>query len=186
MSAEVERYAFTVAEFERMGEAGILRADARVELIEGEVVEMSPIGSRHAACVGRLTQILIQLLQGRAIVWVQNPIRLGEYSEPQPDIALLKPRADFYEHAHPAAEDVLLVVEVADTTLQYDRQIKLPMYARARVPEVWIVNLVDELIETFARPSDEAYELMGRGLRGEELGAAAAQGLRLRVSDILG
>jgi len=126
MAAPLVRHRFTVEEYHRMGQAGILSEDDRVELIEGEIVEMAPVGSRHAACVKRLNALLSRRAGGRALVSVQDPIRLGEHSEPQPDLALLKPREDFYAAAHPGPEDVLLVIEVAETSLEYDREVKLP------------------------------------------------------------
>src|ERR1051325_266182 len=123
-----------------MGKAGILKAGDRVELIEGEIIQMPPIGSRHASCVGRLTRLLVPALRDRAFVYVQNPVRLDELSEPVPDLAVLKPRPDDYSTGHPRSGDTLLVVEVSDTTLSYDRGRKLPLYARQRVQEVWIVE----------------------------------------------
>jgi Uma2 family endonuclease len=186
MSVEVARHSFTVAQYERMGEAGILSENDRVELIEGEIVEMSPIGERHAACVGRLTQILSLLFQRQAILWIQNPIRLNDYSEPQPDVAVLKPRADFYGKALPTPADVLLVIEVSDSTLEYDRQIKVPLYARAGVPEVWVVNLADERIETYADSVSGAYRTTASAGRGDEVRAHGVASLRLSVEEVIG
>jgi Uma2 family endonuclease len=186
MSVQVARHSFTVAQYERMGEAGILSENDRVELIEGEIVEMSPIGERHAACVGRLTQVLSLLFQRQAILWIQNPIRLDDYSEPQPDVSVLKPRADFYGQALPTPADVLLIIEVSDSTLEYDRQIKVPLYARAGVPEVWIVNLADERIETYADPAAGAYQMTAVAGRGEEVRAQGLASLRLSVAEVLG
>lgn len=186
MSVQIARHSFTVAEYERMGEAGVLSPDDRVELIEGEIIEMSPIGERHAACVARLTYILTLRLQGRAVIWAQNPLRLNDYSEPQPDVAVLRQRDDFYAQAHPTPADVLLLIEVSDTTLDYDRQIKTPLYARAGVPEVWLVNLADERVETYADPSGGAYQQTGHASRGEEVEARGVAALRLSVTEILG
>lgn len=186
MSVQIAKHWFTVAEYERMGAAGIFSEDDRVELIEGEIVEMSPIGKRHAACVGRLTQTLILLLQSKAIIWVQNPIRLNDYSEPQPDVAILKPRADFYEQSLPTPADVLLVIEVSDTTLEFDRQIKLPLYARAGIPEVWLVNLIDEQIETYARPAGDAYQTTGHFERGADVQADSIADLHISATGVLG
>jgi Uma2 family endonuclease len=186
MSVEIAKHFFTVAEYERMSEVGIFKDADRVELIEGEIVEMSPIGKRHAACVARLTQFLIQSLQGRAVVWVQNPVRLDDFSEPQPDVAVLKPRADFYGQALPTPEDVLLLIEVSDTTLEYDRQIKVPLCARAGIPEVWIVNLADERIETYAELAGGAYQTSANAARGEEVQARGVASLRLSVAEVLG
>jgi hypothetical protein len=153
----IRRHRYTVEEYLRMGEAGILRADDRVELIEGEIAEMAPIGSRHAAFVRRLQRALDRAVGERAIVSVQNPIVLGPRSAPQPDLALLQPRADFYEPAHPGPADVILLVEVADTTQRYDRQVKLPLYARHGVPEAWLVDLEENAIEVFREPSADGY-----------------------------
>ncbi len=186
MSVQVAKHWFTVAEYERMGVAGIFSEAARVELIEGEIIEMSRIGKRHAACVGRLTQRLGLLLQQEAIIWVQNPLQLNDYSQPQPDVALLKPRADFYEQSLPTPADVLLVIEVADTTLEYDRQIKLPLYARALIPEVWIVNLNDERSETHAQPTGDAYHTTNHAQRGAQLQAHTIPGLRVNVANVIG
>ena len=186
MSVQVAKRCFTVAEYNRMGEAGILKEDDRVELIEGEIFEMSPIGRRHAACVGRLTNLFSRLLAESVIVWVQNPVVLNDYTEPQPDVALLRRREDFYERSLPAPDDVLLVVAVADTTLEYDRQIKVPLYARAGIREVWVVNLMDEQVEVYTRPADGAYQDVSRRGRGEGINSAAALDLTLNVDEILG
>jgi Uma2 family endonuclease len=183
---KVTRHRFTVAEYERMGQIGIFSEDERVELVNGEIVEMSPIGERHAGCVGLLTQLITLLLQSSAVVWVKNPIRLDDHSEPQPDIAVLKPRADFYRRSKPTPADVLLVIEVSDTTLEYDRQIKVPLYARAGIAEVWIVNLSDERVETYRDPSGGAYQANASVRRGEEVEARAVASLRLSVAELLG
>jgi Uma2 family endonuclease len=182
----VQAAKFTVEQYERMIEAGVFPPEYRAELIEGEIIEMSPIGPRHAACVGRLTQMLSLLLQREAIVWVQNPIRLDDRSEPEPDICVLRPRADFYGESLPTPADVLLVVEVSETTLDYDRRRKLPLYARAGVPEVWIVNLTDERIETFADPAGGDYLHHADSGRGEEVWARGVAPLRLGVAEVLG
>lgn len=185
-SIQVTRHRFTVAEYERMGQFGIFSEDDRVELVCGEVIEMSPIGERHAACVGRLTQIITLLLLRSAIVWVQNPLRLDNHSEPQPDIAVLKPRADFYGSAHPGPEDVLLVIEVSDTTLEYDRKVKVPLYARAGIRETWVVNLSEERIETYADSAGGAYQTVNSYARGDELQSLALAALHLSVAEIFG
>lgn len=171
-----------------MGEAGILGKDDRLELIEGEIYEMSPIGSPHAACVDALTLIFGESARRRFIVRVQNPIRLDDFSEPQPDVALLKWRDDFYRDAHPRPEDVLLVVEVADSTVMTDRSVKIPLYARAGIPEVWIINLPGESIELYADPhaEDSAYRTTRTFARGEEAQSHSVAGLAVGVADLLG
>lgn len=183
MSVQVAK--FTVEQYDRMIEAGVFPPEYRAELIEGEIIETSPIGPRHAACVGRLTRIFSRLLD-EPIVWVQNPIRLDDRSEPEPDICVLKPRADFYGDSLPTPADVLLLVEVSDSTLEFDRRRKLPLYARALVPEVWIVNLTDERIETFADPAGGDYRHHTDAGRGEEVAARGIEPLRLGVAEVLG
>lgn len=157
MNAVLEqvRHRVTVDEFHKMAAAGIFMEDDRVELIDGEMVDMAPIGSRHASIVKRLTNLLVTLAQGRAIVSAQDPLRLDPHSEPEPDLMLLKPRADFYSEAHPGAEDVLLLIEVCDTTVRYDREVKLPLYARQGVAEVWLIDLEARLVETCRMPQPE-------------------------------
>lgn len=142
-----------------MGEAGIFAPETRLELIDGEVIEMSPIGSRHAGAVKFLNTLFVQRAGERALVSVQDPLIVGDYSVPEPDLALLKRHADnrYYARSHPTAADVLLVVEVADTTLAYDSDVKVPMYARAGVPEVWIVALQDRTIRVFRDPDTGDY-----------------------------
>jgi Uma2 family endonuclease len=185
MSVQIAKHYINACEYERMIEGGVFDEGARLELIEGEIIEMSPIGKRHAACVGRLNEIFSRLASDNAIVWVQNPIQLDDYSEPQPDIALLLRRADFYADALPTPADVLLVVEVADTSVEYDRKLKLPIYARSGIPEVWIVNLPDELIETYARPSGDGYEVASQRVRGEEVASSTLPTLIVKVDDVI-
>jgi Uma2 family endonuclease len=185
MSVQIAKHYITACEFERMVETSVFEEGARLELIEGEIVEMSPIGKRHAACVDRLAELFREALGRQVIVRVQNPIQLDDFSEPQPDIALLRRREDFYEGALPTPADVLLLVEVADTSVEYDRQLKLPIYARARVAEVWIVNLPDERIETYSRPSGERYESASQHVRGEEISASTLAAISVKVDDVL-
>ena len=154
---------FTVAEYYQMADAGILKEDDRVELIEGEVVAMSPIGSRHAGCVAKLEALLHRALSAEpVIVWVQNPLRLSEYSEPQPDICVLRAREDFYTQSHPTAADAVFVVEVADSSLMYDRNAKLSLYARSGIAEVWLVDLVNHVVEVHTAPGAAGYEHVQR------------------------
>jgi Uma2 family endonuclease len=176
---------FTREEYHRMAEAGILHEDDRVELIEGEIVLMTPIGRRHAACVAELNRLLVPAVGQRALLWPQNPITLPNESEPQPDIVLLRPRADRYlqDDAHP--EDVLLLVEVADTSQRYDRLVKLPLYGRAGVPEVWIVDLPGEVIEVYRRPTSSGYAEMEQIGRGGVVAPLAFPDIVLSVDTIL-
>jgi len=180
------RYLFSAGEYERMGELGLFDEDDRVELIEGEIVEMTPIGSRHAACVDRLTRLLAAGVGDRAIVRVQNPVRLGERSEPQPDLALLLPRADFYAYAHPGPDDVLLLVEVADTTVAWDRGTKVPLYGAAGIPQAWVVDLPAGCVHAYREPSPTGYREAKQALAGDSLTISALPGLSLVVADVLG
>jgi len=147
----------TVQEYHRMGEVGIFGEDDRVELIEGELIDMTPIGSAHAGKVNRLQAVLSRTLRDRAIVSVQNPVILGTESEPQPDVMVLKTREDFYESSHPRPQDVLLLIEVADTTDRYDRAVKVPLYARHGIPEVWLLDLQEERLEVYHGPEGGEY-----------------------------
>jgi Uma2 family endonuclease len=153
----VARHRFSVEQYESMAEKGLLAPDARVELIEGVIVDMAAIGSRHAGTVKRLIRALTSAVGGRAILQVQDPLRLGDFSEPEPDLALLKPRDDFYTGSTPTAADALLVIEVSQTSAAYDRDIKLPLYATHGVPEVWIVDLDAGLVRLYRRPEGARY-----------------------------
>jgi Uma2 family endonuclease len=186
MTVQLLKRLFTVAEYYQMAQAGILSEDDRVELIEGEIVTMSPIGSRHAGCVNRLNRHFSQGVGNRALVSVQNPIRLNDYSEPEPDLALLRPRPDFYTQTHPEAQDVLLLIEVADTSTEYDRKVKIPLYARAGIIEVWLVLLAEQLIEVYRQPAPDGYKQVQRLGRGQSLAPLALPELELAVAEIVG
>lgn len=185
-SVGATRHRFTVADYERMGQVGIFSEDERVELVCGEVVKMPPIGERHAACVDFLTQLIILRLRRSAIVRVQSSVRLDEYSQPQPDITVLKHRDDFYRHKQPGPEDILLVIEVSDATLKYDQKVKVPLYARAGIPEVWVVNLRGGRVKAYADPAEGAYRTITSYARGEELRSRSFAALRLPVAELLG
>ncbi len=153
----VQRYRFTVEQYHRMGELGLFAAAPRVELIHGEIIEMSPINSPHSGAVNRLNRLLNALLGETALISVQNPVAITSHSEPEPDVAVLRVRADFYANAHPKPEEVLLVIEVADTSAEKDRQIKLPLYAAAGIPEAWLVDLNASAVEVHTQPSAQGY-----------------------------
>ena len=185
MGTDVTRHRFTVEDYHAMGRVGILHEDDRVELIEGEIVEMSPIGSNHAACVKRLNRRFTEGLGDRAVVSVQDPVRINHHSEPEPDLAVLHPRLDYYASGHPAPEDVLLIVEVAETSAGYDRHVKLPLYARSGIPEVWIVDLAAREIERFRHPSADGYGTAETLQSGDELTAEHLPELRLDAADLV-
>lgn len=158
MSVQLARRPITVEEYYRMAEVGILTEKDHVELIHGEIIEMSPIGSKHAAVVNRITNVLKRLLGDRVIISCQNPIRINSLNHPEPDIVLLKPKEDYYSTGHPEGTDTLLVIEVSDTTYQYDKNIKLPIYASGLVPEFWLVNLEKNEIEIHHAPASDVYK----------------------------
>ncbi len=185
MAIAVNRHRFTVTEYHRMGEAGILGES--VELIAGDIIVREPIGPYHAGTVNRLTWLWSSRLGERAVVQVQNPIELPEeHSEPQPDLALLRRRADFYATAHPLAADVLLLIEVADTTPVLDRRVKIPLYARAGIREVWLVDLAGDRVEVCRKPAREGYgEVLV--IRGDaSIAPEAFPDLGLTARDLLG
>jgi Uma2 family endonuclease len=186
MGVQVLRRRFTTNEYHRMGESGILSEDDRVELIAGEIVEMTPIGSRHQACVDRLNELLMRQTAQRAVIRVQGPVRLDEHSEPQPDLVLLHRRPDFYATSHPDPQDVLLLIEVADTSADYDREIKLPLYSRHGILEVWLVDLAREHVEVFRKPSTSGYQDFQVMQRGHHLVPQSLPDLEVAVEDILG
>ena len=185
LPAEIERHRFTVKEYHMMGETGLLGEDDRVELIDGEIVEMAAIGTRHFACVVNMTHVLMRSCGDRYFVSVQNPVIIGEITEPQPDLSLLKARPD-PSGSLPGPEDVALVIEVSDTTLSYDRDVKLPRYAAAGIPEVWIVNLEGGRIETHSGPSAEGYGISREYGPGEHARSGSMEGLLVKVSEVLG
>lgn len=177
---------FTVEEYHRMAQAGIFSEDDRVELIEGEFIDMTPIGSRHAACVKRLAHKFVSSLTQQAIVSVQDPVRLGPHSEPQPDLALLRPRPDFYAQAHPGPGDVLLVIEVAETSADFDRTVKIPLYARAGITTAWLVDLSSECVEIYTEPTSDGYQNLQRLHRGQSISLEAFPAVSLTVDTVLG
>jgi len=183
---QLKTFRLNISQYHQMNQAGILSEDDRVELVEGELIEMSPIGRRHTACVRRLINILSQLLAELAIVDAQNPIILNNLSEPQPDIALLKPRADFYESGHPQPKDIFLLIEVADSSLEYDRDVKIPLYASSGITEVWLVDIYEQVIIVYRYPTENGYSEIKTLNRGEKMSIQAFPEIHLVVDDILG
>lgn len=183
---EIEKHRFTVEEYHLMGEAGVFTEDDRVELIEGEILEMTPLGWRHAQVVNTLNSLLVLRLGGEYEVSPQNPLVLGDRSEPMPDLAVLhrqRPGGRL-----PFAGEAALVVEVSDSSLTYDREIKLPLYAAAGALEAWVVDLRADRIEVYSTPgaSTGGYAKMEAFGRGETLQSATIDGLSLPVDEILG
>jgi hypothetical protein len=185
MPVHLQRRLISRDEYRRMAEAGILAEDERVELLAGELIYMSPIGSKHAAHVKRTRQYLGEIIGQQALIGVQDPIALDPHSEPEPDISLLIPRSDFYAGQHPQAEDVLLLIEVADSSLDMDREMKLPLYAEAGIPELWILNLPRQLLEVYRQPEGKSYREQRILRPGDEIQPLALPSLRIEVGRML-
>lgn len=186
MSMQLLRRKFTVEQYHKMVDSGILKEDDRVELMRGEIIEMSPIQTKHAACVNRLVNLLIHLLGNSVILAPQNPVVLSDNSEPQPDVTLLQPREDFYENAHPQANDIFLIIEVADTTVKYDREVKIPLYAENNIIEVWLVDINQQCVEVYREPATNGYLNIQKFTLGESFSIQAFPNVNITVDEILG
>ena len=176
---------FTVDEYYRMAEVGILRPDERVELIDGEVIVMAPIGSLHNSGSDRFAYYFGQRNRGRFIIRSQGSVRISAGSEPQPDVALLRFRDDFYAHVQPGPDDILLVIEISNTSLAYDRNVKVNLYAQANMPETWIANLSDDCIETFTGPGPDGYATHTIYRRGDCIAPSTLPEVEFAVEDLL-
>lgn len=185
MAQRVLRGPFTVDTYQRLGELGVFHEDDRVELIDGQVVEMTPIGDRHAGCVRRLNRLFARHLLDLVVIDVQNPVVLGKRDAPQPDVTLLKPRPDAYPH-HPRAEDILLIIEVADTTVAYDRDVKLPLYARVGIPEAWLVDLDADRFQVCREPAGSRYASVRVVPRGSTITPLCFPNMTVTADDVLG
>ena len=184
--ATPSRHLFTVDEYYRLAEVGVLTATDRVQLIDGEIIDMPPIGPGHSSSAERVNTLLRSRLGASVQVRGQNPVRLGPRAEPEPDVAVVRYRADFYRSSHPTPADVFLVVEVADSTLAFDRDTKAPMYSRAGIAEYWIVDLVNEQILVHRDPSATGYRSVVALRRGDVVQPLAFPDLSIAVDDILG
>ena len=183
----LKRHKLDVDDYYRMADAGILGEDDRVELIDGELIDMAPIGQDHAAVVNRLNRALVLAFGDRAIVSVQNPVRLDRLNEPQPDFAVLRPRADFYAEGDRAGpSEILLLIEVADSSLRFDRVVKLPMYARAGVAEVWIIDLQHRTLHSYRVPHGEDYAEASTYVPGDTVTLALAPDIKVPVTQVFG
>jgi Uma2 family endonuclease len=186
MSLQLHRRRFTVEEYHKMARSGIFAPDERVKLIRGEIIQISPIGTRHAAYVRRLNTLFSERLGGKVLVDTQNPVELDNTSEPQPDVTLLKPRQDFYESAHPQVADVFLIVEVVDSIVRGDREIKIPLYAEDNIVEVWLIDINGQCIEVYRNPTPNGYKNVQTFRQGQTLTVQAFPDLNLTVDEILG
>lgn len=176
------RHRLTVHDYHRMADAGIFGEDDRIELTDGDLIDMAPIGFEHAAVVNRLAEAFLMACAGRAIVSIQNPVRLDQSSEPQPDLAILRRRADFYvTGGHPGPADILLLAEVADSSLRFDRMVKLPLYARAGIAELWIVDLKRRAVDAYRGPAGDGYGGMTTHQPGEQVALVLAPEIMVRL-----
>ena len=181
--AALPYHRWSVNEYHQMAVSGLLDETDRVELIEGELIDMAPIGSKHAFRVDSIARAL-QLAAGKAfLVRVQNPILLGEHSEPQPDIAVVKDKN--YSAAHPCAEDVLVIVEVSDTTLAYDRDVKLSLYARHGIPEVWLLDVNAGELTVYREPAEGQYRLIRKPTTAEVVSPTLVAGVAISLAQVL-
>jgi Uma2 family endonuclease len=182
MATEVMKRLINVDEYYKMAEVGILKPGDRVELINGEIYEMSPIGSRHGSVVKKLAMILNEIFKGEAVIGIQDPVRLDESNEPEPDISILKYRADFYSQAHPGAHDILAIIEVADSSLRHDKQVKMPLYANYGIPAYWIIEIATKQITVHLDPVGNSYSSQRVYGIGDEI---ALLGKTIVVGDLL-
>ena len=183
---ELDRRRFSVAEYLRIVEAGLFGEDSRLELLWGEIVEMSPIHIAHTSTLSRLVWLLTNMLGKQVILGVQNPVQLGDKSLPQPDIAVLQFQDDFYREQYPGPDDILLLIEVADSSLKYDQRIKSKLYGAAGIADYWIINLPARQIEVYREPRQDGYRTVTRYALGESLSLLAFPDVTLNVSEILG
>lgn len=186
MTVQPLRRRFTVHEYHRMGQVGILGEDDRLELLDGQIVEMAPIGGGEQATIDRLNYLIHRRAVDAAMASIHGPVRLADDSEPQPDLMLLQRRTDFYASGHPGPGDVLLLVEVSDSSTDYDREVKVPLYARHGIGEVWLVGLESETVEVYRGPGEEGYRSISLSARGQSLSPDALPELGLAVDNILG
>jgi Uma2 family endonuclease len=185
MSIAPAKRRFTANEYQRMGEVGILCPDERVELIDGEVLTKTTIGPRHNACVSSATRALVRAAGDAAIVLPQGSVRLDLYNEPEPDLVLLRPRADFYASRHAGPADILLVVEIAASSIEYDQGVKARIYAEAGVPECWLVNLNTNLVWRYSVPEDGAFLTVEQHGRGESIAPRLLPSCAIAVDTLL-
>lgn len=186
MAVPIVRKLFNTDEYHAMIQSGILKEDDRVELIEGEILEMAPIGGRHAGCIRLLIRAFTEALGRRAVVDIQDPVQLSNISEPQPDLILLQPREDAYFGYHPKPADVLLVIEVSDSTSAYDRGIKIPLYARSGILEAWLIDLERSIVEVYRDPAAAGYQTVQVFRRGDRLALQAIPEILIPVDEIIG
>ncbi len=184
-TVHLEKKLLTVSDYEAMYQAGILREDERMELLNGEIILMSPTGPKHSGIVNRVSNFIKSLFQLRAIIAVQNPVKIPPNSEPEPDLVILKPREDFYSEFHPMPADIWLIIEVSESTLDKDTLIKLPIYAQAGIPHYWIINIPEKRLEAYSGPTGMHYKLRQLYFQEDTI-LVPPFDLPVKVSDLVG
>jgi Uma2 family endonuclease len=184
MTTIATRRHFTIRDYARMREAGILNEDDRVELIDGEIYVMSPLGPRHVALLIRLNKLLVGAVQNEAVISPQNSIQLDDYTEPQPDLAVLHPQEDDYEAQLPQPDDIFFLIEIVDTTAEYDREVKLPRYATSRIAEVWVVDVNEQTVEQYTQVFEGNYTSVKKHFRGMTIQSTTVPRIRLNINQI--
>lgn len=177
---------FTIEQYHKMGESNIFHPEERLELIKGEIIKMSPVGLKHITAINRLTNLLVYELHQKALISVQNSIQLDDYSEPQPDVVLAKPRADFYGNQPIKPEDIYLLIEVSDSTIKYDRKVKIPLYAENKIEEVWLVNLNNNTLEVYREPENNSYQNFQKLNSKKAISPLAFPELMINLTEIFG
>ena len=185
-TATLPHHKYTVDEYHYFIEHNVFKPEERIELWEGEFIEMSPIGKRHASCLNYLIEFLRDILGKSVIISPQNPIVLNDFSEPQPDVCLLKRREDFYRQTGAVAKDVILAIEVADTTVKFDRDVKFPRYASNGIRESWLIDLENDRVEIHSEPTENGYSLVKILHRGQTAESTVLPEIKIPVEDILG
>ena len=175
---------FTIEDYHKMSDMGIFDYSDHLELIKGEIIQMSPIGSKHASCINKLNRMLNQKLVDEVIISIQNPIKLEDDSEPQPDVVLLKYRSDFYAEEHPKFSDILLLIEVADSSINYDRNVKIPLYAENKINQVWLIDLNEEYLEIYNNPESNYYRNMQKLSRKDTINLNILSSIEIQVSNL--
>ena len=183
MAVTLAKRLISAVEYHKMAEVGILKPNDRIELLNGEIIKMSPIGSLHAGYVNIIDELLSDALGKKVHVNIQSPVRLGAFSEPEPDLLILKRRKDHYLTRLPLPQDVYLLIEVADTTLEKDREIKVPLYAKANISEYWILNVVDQQLEIFTNPINGKYQNKSI-IKGKDIAVFEAFDVKIKASDV--
>ncbi len=181
----VRKHLTDIHEWRKLGEANIFPPDSRIELIEGEIIEMAPVGSHHSSHLKRINKLFSSLVMDMAIVAVQDPLQLSDLSEPEPDFMLLRPVPDFYYEKHPIAQDVFLLIEVADSSLNFDQNQKLRLYAMHNVPEFWLLNLIDNCLEVYRKPKGEVFAEKTTLYSGDKISLSQLPDICIQVSEIL-